>query len=277
MASGKGGTGKTTLSVNLAKAFSDPVQLLDCDVEEPNDHLFLSGELLNETIVSVLVPEVDASRCDGCRVCSAFCRYNAIIVPGKTALVFPELCHSCGGCVKVCPQNALKEVEQRIGLIRTWCSGEISLLQGQLDVGVASAPPLIRKLKERIEPDRIVILDAPPGTSCPVVTTLRGADLALLVTEPTPFGLHDLAIAVEKVREIDLPMVVIVNRMGIGDDRVQRFCQAENIPLIAEIMDDRRIAESYSRGLTAIDHVPGFRAVMIELRDKIIALCRKEA
>ncbi len=266
IASGKGGTGKTTLAVNLAQIYPEPLQLLDCDVEEPNLHLFLPTGVIEEEVITVPIPVVDEKLCDGCRACSEFCEYNAIIVPREVALVFPEMCHSCGGCTLVCPQKAIKERDARIGVIRRSQTGNIQLLQGVIDVGVSSVPPLIRAVKKRVNPALPALIDAPPGTSCPVVTSVRGADYVLLVTEPTPFGLHDLALAVELVRSLGLAFGVVVNRMGIGDNRVQEYCHQEKIDILLEIPDDRRIAEAYSRGQLACEAVPGFRQLMITLR-----------
>ena len=272
IASGKGGTGKTTVSVNLAKIFGDGVHLLDCDVEEPNANLFLRGSLLKEETVSILIPKVNPVRCDACGDCSDFCEFNAIVMAGKKVLVFPELCHSCGGCALVCTKRAIREVESRIGTIETLQAGDITLVQGRLDIGVSSAPPLVEKVKNRIQSDRHAILDAPPGTSCPVVATLRGTDYVLLVTEPTPFGLHDLKLAVAMVRQIDIPFGVIINRNGIGDDRVHQYCLRESIPLLLEIPDDRRIAEAYSRGEILVDALPEYRMLFEQLRDRLLTI-----
>ena len=259
IASGKGGTGKTTVAVNLARVFGSPVQLLDCDVEEPNAHLFLPGPVRNQEVVGIPVPQVDESLCDGCGECGRFCQYHAIVSLGATPLVFPEMCHGCGGCRRVCPKQAIQEIDHRIGVIEVVESDSITLIRGLLDIGVAMAPPLIRAVKARLQPGTSAILDAPPGTSCPVIATLRGTDYVVLVTEPTPFGLHDLSLAVEMVRELGLPLGVVVNRMGIGDDRVHRFCDREGIPVLLEIPDDRRIAEAYSRGLVIVDALPEYR------------------
>lgn len=272
VASGKGGTGKTTVAVNLARALGQPVQLLDCDVEEPNAHLFLQGEKIFEEVVSVPVPRVDESRCDGCAECGRFCQYHAIVSFGTVPLVFDEMCHGCGGCAWVCPQKAVREVARRIGVVETARTGEVLLVQGRLDVGVAMAPPLIRAVKERLQEGIPAILDAPPGTSCPVVATIRGADFALLVTEPTPFGLHDLSLAVDTVREIGIPFGVAVNRVGIGDDRVHRYCEREEIPILLELPDNRRIAEVYSRGMLIVEALPEYRAVFEALAKKIFNL-----
>ncbi len=268
VASGKGGTGKTTVALNLAKVQKVPIQLLDCDVEEPNCHLFLKGTLLDEAAVSLRVPEVDAALCNACGECSRFCQYHALASLGTTPILFPELCHGCGGCVLVCPQKAMHEVDRRIGAVRTLQAGKITLVQGEIDVGVAMAPPLIRAVKARLRPDRPAILDAPPGTSCPVIAALRGADLVILVTEPTPFGLNDLKLAVDMVRELKLPFGVVVNRMGAGDGRVQEFCGQENVPVLLEIPDDRRIAEAYSRGELMVDALPEYRALFQTLLER---------
>lgn len=261
IASGKGGTGKTTVSVNLARALGRPVQILDCDVEEPNAHLFLRAEKVREEVVSLLVPRVEETLCDGCGECGRFCQYHAIVSFGTVPILFDEMCHGCGGCASVCPQKAIRESERRIGVVEWARDGDISLVQGRLDVRVAMAPPLIRAVKAQMEQDLPAILDAPPGTSCPVVSTIRGSDFALLVTEPTPFGLHDLKLAVATIREIGVPFGVAVNRVGIGDDRVHRYCDGEKIPILFEIPDDRRIAEAYSQGRLIVEALPEYRAL----------------
>jgi MinD superfamily P-loop ATPase len=276
VASGKGGTGKTTVSVNLAKVFGSPLQLLDCDVEEPNCQLFLHGTLREREIASIKVPEVDESRCDACGACGRFCQYHAIALLGSTPLIFPELCHGCGGCEKVCPHGAISERDRRIGVVETLEADGVTLIQGRLDVGVAMAPPLIRAVKSRLQGVLPAILDAPPGTSCPVIATIRGADFVVLVTEPTPFGMHDLKLAVDMVKELGIPFGVVINRVGIGDERVQTFCGEKKIPLLLEIPDDRRIAEAYSRGERVIDALPEYRSLFSTLLWNIRALRDKE-
>jgi len=258
VASGKGGTGKTTVSVNLARTIGAGVQLLDCDVEEPNAHLFLKGREIGSDIVTIPIPEVDESLCDGCGECGRLCRYHAIVSFGSAPLVFPELCHGCGGCALVCHRGAIRETGKRIGVVETRDADGITLIQGRLDIGVAMAPPLIRAVKSRLNREKTAILDAPPGTSCPVIATVRGSDFVVLVTEPTPFGLHDLGLAIEMIREIAVPFGVVVNRMGAGDDRVHRFCRDEGVPVLLEIPDDRRIAEAYSRGELMVDALPDY-------------------
>lgn len=272
VASGKGGTGKTTVSVNLARVLESDIQLVDCDVEEPNCHLFLQGTVSATDAVSIPVPQVDPARCDGCGECSRFCAYNAIAIIGAKPLIFPDMCHGCGGCLLVCPPMAISEGANRIGVVETVRVGTITLLQGRLDVGKAMAPPLIRAVKSRLQHDVPAILDAPPGTSCPVITTLRGTDAVILVTEPTPFGLHDLRLAVEMVRELRIPFGVVVNRAGIGDDRVHAFCAAEGIPILLEIPDERRIAEAYSRGQLIVDALPEYRGLFLGLWETVLKL-----
>ncbi len=272
IASGKGGTGKTTVSVNLARAIGSDIQLLDCDVEEPNCHLFVKGTVQSEHEIGIPVPQVDESLCDGCGECGRFCQYHAIVSFGAKPLLFPEMCHGCGGCAKVCPKKAIHDVHHRIGTIQTLTSNNITLIRGQIDVGVAMAPPMIREVKKRIRKDIGTILDAPPGTSCSVVTTLRGTDFVILVTEPTPFGLHDLQIAVDTLRQLTIPFGVVVNRMGIGDDRIHQFCREQRIPILAEIPDDRRIAEEYSKGNLIVEILPEYRKLFESLWKRVIEI-----
>jgi MinD superfamily P-loop ATPase len=276
VASGKGGTGKTTVSVNLARAFGGKVQLLDCDVEEPNCHLFVRGKPGGREIVSIQVPDVDESLCDGCGECGSFCQYHAIVSFGSAPLLFPELCHGCGGCQRVCPRRAISEKGRRIGIVETVEADSITLIQGRLDVGVAMAPPLVRAVKSNIRDGLWAILDAPPGTSCPVIATLRCSDFVLLVTEPTPFGLHDLKLAVEMVEELGIPFGVVLNRVGIGDDRVNAYCAGKGIPILLEIPDDRRIAETYSQGELVVDALPEYGSLFSTLLWNIREMRGKE-
>lgn len=274
VASGKGGTGKTTLSVNLARAWDSHVQLLDCDVEEPNAHLFLKGTLRQQKIGTIPIPQIDESLCTGCGECSRFCEYNAIAAVESRAVVFPELCHGCGGCAKVCPQKAIQEVDKKIGIIEIFDMNNITLTHGKLDVCVAMSPPLIRGVKMHLQNGTPAILDAPPGTSCPVIATIRGSDFVILVTEPTPFGLHDLKLAVEMVKKLGIPFGVVINRVGSGDRRVHDFCEKENINILLEIPDDRRIAETYSQGKLIVDELPEYRELFQSLIEKVMDMER---
>jgi len=270
IASGKGGTGKTTLAVNLASVCGSEVQLLDCDVEEPNAHLFLPGTAIRKETVAIPVPQVDESLCDGCGECGRFCEFHAIVSFGAKALVFPDMCHGCGGCARVCPRKAIREIDHPIGTIETSRFGNIFLVQGRLNIGAPMAPPLIRAVKGRLDAGVPAILDAPPGTACPVVTTIRGADFAVLVTEPTPFGLHDLSLAVDMITDIGVPFGVVINRVGIGDDRVRRFCGDRGIPVLGEIPDDRRVAEAVSRGRLVVEVLPEYRGVFRAILDRVL-------
>jgi MinD superfamily P-loop ATPase len=265
IASGKGGTGKTTLSVALAQAWDGPVQLLDCDVEAPNASIFLSLENSSEQTVSVPVPVVDSSRCTGCGKCAAICQFNALAVAGESVLVFEELCHSCGGCARICPEQAITEQPRGIGKIRTGQTGTIRLTEGRLDIGGAMAPPLIRAVKKSVDPALPVLIDCPPGTSCPVITAVKDSNYAILVTEPTPFGLHDLTLAVETMRLLKLPFGVVINRADSGDNRVVEYCKNENIRLLLQIPESRKIAEATSRGETLLSAEPALKSALQEI------------
>jgi MinD superfamily P-loop ATPase len=264
VASGKGGTGKTTLAVNLALAANGAAQLLDCDVEAPNVHLFLNGRIQRERVVAIPIPEIDPERCNGCADCSDFCRYNAIASFGTLPVIMAELCHGCGGCMRVCRRKAIREIPKRIGVVETLQCGAITLVQGRLDVGVSLTPPLIHAVKEEARGD-LVIMDAPPGTSCPAIATLREADLVVLVTEPTPFGLNDLQLAVETVRQLRLPFGAVINRAAGNDDLVRPYLEKEKISLLAEIPDDRRIAQAYAKGTPLIDAMPAYKPLFAGL------------
>jgi MinD superfamily P-loop ATPase len=248
IASGKGGTGKTSVAVNLALSIGN-VQLLDCDVEEPNAHLLLHPDLCKMEPVYSLIPLVNEELCSHCGECSKFCQYNAIFATAEKTLVFPELCHSCGGCALVCPKKAISLEEHKIGALKFGLAEGVELVYGELEIGKPMAVPVIKAVKNHIEEGKNVILDSPPGTSCPFVETVRGSDFCVLVTEPTPFGLHDLKIAVEVLRKMTIPFGVIVNRAGIGDKKVYDYCKEENIRIMLEIPFQRKIAELYSRGI----------------------------
>lgn len=274
IASGKGGTGKTTVAVNLALSLPGPVRVLDCDVEAPNVHLFLKTNAVRTERVGIPVPEVDADLCNRCGECSRICRFHAIAVLGKTVSVFSELCHGCGGCTRICPEEAITEVMRPIGVVEERRAGRRHLVLGKLDVGQALVPPLIRAVRSKSGAGETVLIDAPPGTSCSMIAAVRGADFVVLVTEPTPFGLNDLALAVETVRVLGIPFGVIINRAGSGDDRVHRYCAREGIDLLLEIPDDRRVAEAYARGSTLVENVPEMRPLFESLADRIVAMAQ---
>jgi MinD superfamily P-loop ATPase len=264
VASGKGGTGKTSVAVNLALS-TGADQVLDCDVEEPNVHIFLAPEAAESQPVELLVPRIIEERCTYCRRCAEFCQYNALFVAGETAMVFPELCHSCGGCKLVCPENAIEEAPRVIGKIFKGQAGGLEIVYGELNIGEPLAVPIISKVKEQARQGGLVILDAPPGSACPVVESVHGSDFCLMVTEPTPFGLHDLEVATEVVKQLGVPMGVVVNFAGIGDRGVYEFCEEQGIPVLMEIPFDRRIAELYSRGVPFTEEMTEWRPRFREL------------
>ncbi len=265
VASGKGGTGKTTVAVSLALSLAaeDPL-FVDCDVEEPNAALFLRPTIDERREVGQMIPRVDPEVCTACGRCAEVCQFNALAVVAEDVLVFPELCHACGSCMLNCPEEAITEELDVTGVIERGAAGRITFAQGILNVGEAMAVPVIRQLKRWVVPasgsDGPVILDAPPGNACPVVEVMHGADFVLLVTEPTPFGLHDLRLAVEVARgEMGLPVGVVINREGVGDRGVEAFCQAEHVPILMRIPIERRIAEAYSEGVPLVEELPTYR------------------
>ncbi|MDP8299706.1 MAG: ATP-binding protein [Candidatus Tantalella remota] len=275
VASGKGGTGKTTVSTNLAFSLEEDVQFLDCDVEEPNAHIFIKPDIEKTEVVSILVPEVDESKCTFCGKCQQVCAYNAIAVlpPGDNSkgkiLVFPELCHGCGACSYLCPENCIKEVPRDVGVVEIGKRGYIEFIHGKLNIGEAMAPPVIRAVKKHIDPGKTVIIDAPPGTSCPVISSIQGADFCLLVTEPTPFGLNDLILAVEVLRKMDISFGVVINRSDLGNDETDKYCERENIPILMKIPFKREIASAYSEGVPIVEAFPEYMKEFQELFGKI--------
>ncbi len=269
VASGKGGTGKTTISTSLALSTDRAVQYLDCDVEEPNGHIFLRPEINTSEICSVKVPKLDESRCTACGKCSDICRYNAIVQFGKTVMTFPEMCHSCLGCFRVCEENALIEDKREIGVLESGMAGAIHFVHGRVRIGEAMGVPLLKAVKKQADPEKLVIIDAPPGTSCPFVESISGVDYVILVTEPTPFGLHDLKLAATVVKNFKIPCGVIINRSDLGDHRVQHFCEDEKIPILLEIPFQRKIAEGYARGTNLVETVPELVGEFREMLTKL--------
>ncbi|MBU0595650.1 ATP-binding protein [Candidatus Bipolaricaulota bacterium] len=272
IASGKGGTGKTTVAINLALSLLDehPIQFLDCDVEEPNAHIFLKPTIETRRSVDKLLPRVDPRLCDSCGACATSCEFNAIAVIGGKVLVYDDLCHGCGLCRMVCPNGAIREVSHELGVVESGTATGFPFAQGVLNVGEAMATPIIHELKAEIRSDHVAILDAPPGTGCPTIASLRDSDLALLVTEPTPFGLHDLKAAVGVARTLGIPAAVIINRDGIGDDRVARYCEEEGIPVLLVIPFDRGIASLCAIGTPLVSATPSWRARYQELFRQIV-------
>jgi len=272
IASGKGGTGKTTVATNLALSINEDVQLLDCDVEEPNAHLFIQPAFNKTETIYTPVPEVDKKRCNLCGKCGEICQFKAIVVIGDTVLPFPELCHSCGGCMAVCPEDAITMTGRELGIIRKGYRNGIEFIHGELRVGEAMSPPLIREVRAFARPDKFTIIDAPPGTSCPVIAAMKDTDFVLLVTEPTPFGLYDLKLAVGAVKLLNIPSGLVINRSDIGDDKVQAYAGEVGLPILMEIPFDRRIAEAYSRGEMIIESIPEFREKFLKLFQDIMDL-----
>jgi len=273
IASGKGGTGKTTIATNLAVLISQSgqkVQYVDCDAEEPNGHIFLKPEIEISEDVTVGVPEVDQEKCVGCGRCGELCQYSAITCVKGKILVFEELCHSCGGCMAVCPEDAIVEKQRKIGIAEFGNSDGLYFSHGKLNIRAIQTPALIRYVKQRAINEGITILDVPPGTSCPVFEAIKGSDFVLLVTEPTPFGLNDLELAVGMVRKLGLPFAVAINRSDIGDDRVKQYCNEENIEVLFEMPDDRRIAEAYSTGEMIIDNFPEYQRIFANLYNYLV-------
>ena len=278
VASGKGGTGKTTIATSLALSLAHggdgrpPPLLLDCDVEAPNAHIYLKPVIRRRQTVSVGIPRLDPLACTHCGRCVEVCQYHALALLGETLLVFPQLCHGCGSCIRQCPEAALSEAEHPIGVLEGGSTRSgVRFARGVLNIGEPMAGPVIRALKAWAPPapGQVVILDAPPGTSCPMVEVVRGADLLLLVTEPTPFGLHDLRLAVEVGRLLRLRTGVVLNRDGIGDQAVERYCADEGLPILMRIPFERAIAEGTARGQPLIDIDPGYAADFERLADAV--------
>ena len=285
VASGKGGTGKTTIAVNLALALAKDkgknVQFLDCDVEEPNAHLFLKPVITNSESVKIPVPKIDDEKCNYCGKCAEVCVFNAIAVTKNKVLVFPGLCHGCGACMLFCPEKAISEQGREIGILEEGKAGSISFIHGRLNIGEPMVPPIIRKIKKKSKEDErgnqynnitnhhITLIDAPPGTSCPVIESIKGSDYTILVTEPTPFGLHDLILAVEVLKKLNIPHGVVLNKCDIGDHKVKEYCKKNNIPILLSIPLDREIAVAYSQGIPIVKINPSYEQKFTQLFHKI--------
>jgi len=263
VASGKGGTGKTTIAVNLALSLNN-VQFLDCDVEEPNAHIFLKPVIKKRHKAYIPVPEIDDSKCVYCGKCAKACAYNALaVLPGQdgkkgNTLVFENLCHGCGACSALCPEKAIKEVNKEIGIVEIGGRGKMDFIHGKLNIGETMAPPLIRRVKDHSNSKKTVIIDAPPGTSCPVVASVRGSDFCVLVTEPTPFGLNDLVLAVEVLRKLAIPFGVVINRADLGNNKTGECCKQEKIPILMKIPFKKEIAMAYSKGEPIVEAFPEY-------------------
>ncbi len=277
VASGKGGTGKTTVSVNLAVVAAErkqSVHFCDCDVEEPNAHLFLHPVLEEKKQIALPLPVVDQDLCSHCGKCAEICEFNAIIsLPTKT-LVFDDLCHACSGCWLVCPEKAITQGERIIGETESGQVGSLHFTHGRLRIGETQVPPLVEAVTRGANND-LVIRDAPPGVACPAVATLHGSDFVLLVTEPTPFGLSDLKVAVELVRDLGMPCAVLVNREGSGDDRVAEYCQEEGLHMLKGLPFRRDVAESISRGELIVKTIPAIKAAFENLLDEVLTLAEE--
>ena len=269
VASGKGGTGKTTIATNLARSIGSNVQLLDCDVEEPNAHLFINPSFEETETVFMPVPEVDEEKCTYCGKCAEICQFKAIAVVNENVLVFEELCHSCGGCWEVCPEGAITQSGRELGVIQKGHSNGLEFIHGKLRIGEAMSPPLIKKVRSYENPEKLTIIDAPPGTSCPVIASMKDADFVILVTEPTPFGLYDLKLAVGAAQMMDIPLGLVINRSDLGDDNVRQYAHQMGFSILMEIPFDRKIAEAYSQGEMLVDVMPEWNDRFQRLHYKI--------
>ncbi len=274
IASGKGGTGKTTLSVSLALAIPD-AQLVDADAEEPNAHLFLDPEIAETIPVNMMIPEVDARRCTACGKCAEFCRFNALAVVKDKVLVFPEICHGCGGCAYVCPEGAITAGSRRIGEVEVGTAKGRRFVQGRLHPSQPTAVRIVQAELERVEKDGVTIVDAPPGTACAVQEVISEADFCVLVTEPTPFGLHDLGMALDLCEELEAPHGVVINRSGPRDGLIEDECRRRGTPVLLKIPFDRKIAEAYSRGRPLVEAFPEWGGRLLKMVETVRERARR--
>jgi MinD superfamily P-loop ATPase len=276
VASGKGGTGKTTVACALAESLGEDACFLDCDVEEPNAHIFLKPKIQSSAPVKILVPQVDESKCYGSGMCARVCEYNAISIFNRKPFIIENLCHGCGGCKLACTFNAIQEKEKELGDVFTGVAmGKINFISGKTNVGVASSVPVIKKVRSHGNGAAYTIIDAPPGTSCSMVQSVKGSDVCILVTEPTPFGFHDLKLSIEVLKKMRIPFGVIINRSDIGDEQVKRHCQQQSIPVLLELPHEREIAEAYSKGISITQLRPQmkkqFREILNTLKGELNA------
>ena len=275
VASGKGGTGKTLISTSLAMSAGENAQIIDCDVEEPNAHIFIKPEIIKKKDVFIPVPEVHEKKCTFCGKCQEICEYKSIaVIPEKEntsgqVLIFEELCHGCGACSYLCPEGAIKEKQREVGIIEFGNAGDLEFVGGKMNIGEAMAPPVIREVKKNIDSVKTVIIDAPPGTTCPTVTSIQNSDYCILVTEPTPFGLNDLMLAVDVLKEIKIPFGVVVNRFDLGDKKTDEYCQKEGIEVLFRIPFSREIAECYSKGIPLVDCKEEYRIYFRDLIETV--------
>lgn len=276
VASGKGGTGKTTFAVNLAAAIAQDVGYIDADVEEPNGHIYLKPHISGRVDVRVMIPEVDDDLCTGCGKCSDVCRFNALIMVRKNVIVFPELCHGCGSCLLSCPEHALSEGNRVVGSINLGRAGEISFAEGRLNEGEAKSPPVIKALHKFLDHNKVQIIDVSPGSSCPVIEGVRYSDFVVLVSEPTPFGLHDLNIAVEMVKKLGLPHGVVLNKADLGDQAVENYCRSEEIPILMKIPFSRKTAYLCSEGELLVAQSPELKKEFIQCWSQINSILEQQ-
>lgn len=282
IASGKGGTGKTTLATNLAAylATQHQVVLTDLDVEEPNSGLFISGKLILQEDKFKMIPQWDKDKCTLCGLCHEVCKFNSIIKLSNQIIIFPELCHSCYACSELCPAAALPMIPQKMGVLTHWRTADFSFVESRLDIGQEQAVPLIAQTLDyvaaKFSEDTIFLFDSPPGTSCPVIEATKEADFVILITEPTPFGFHDLKLAVETMQELNQKFAVVINRHGIGNDEVYNYCLDNKINLLAKLPNDRKIASLYSHGELVYDKIPEFHSELKKIADYLLDLMKEK-
>ena len=276
IASGKGGTGKTTVAAGLARIWTPPLQVVDLDVEAPNLHLFLKPDILGRETAYITVPVADESKCTACGKCAELCQFKAITVLGGYLLTFPEMCHGCGGCMAICPEGAISKGRRELGELLWGKTKDADFIMGRLRVGEAMSPPLMRQVQDRYDTKGDVIVDAPPGTSCPAMTAVEVADVIILVGESTPFGFHDLKLAREAFTAMNKPMGVVINRAGLGDDSLRTYCQTTGLPILMEIPFDRDIAYAYSNGLVISELGPKYEQLFKDLAQSIRQLSQSQ-